>query len=160
MSKPGLRQAVEQDATVLLVAVLDRLHLGAPVERRLGGDLRQRRHRDREIACCSRSIGRTSGSGTTIQPMRQPVMQKYFENELMITASSDNRAAVSAGKRIVEAVIDLVGDEADALAVGGARSDRAAPARVIMVPVGLAGTCDQHALERRLAMRAPAASRR
>ena len=38
-----------------------------------------------------------SGSGSTIQPMRQPVMQKYFENELMITASDENRAAVSAG---------------------------------------------------------------
>jgi hypothetical protein len=30
--------------------------------------------------------------------MRQPVMQKYFENELMITALSDSRAAVSAAK--------------------------------------------------------------
>ena len=29
--------------------------------------------------------------------MRQPVMQKYFENELMTTAFSDSRAAVSTG---------------------------------------------------------------
>jgi hypothetical protein len=46
---------------------------------------------------CRRSTVRTSGSGNTIQPMRQPVMQKYLENELMITTSSDTRAAVSAG---------------------------------------------------------------
>jgi hypothetical protein len=26
---------------------------------------------------------RTGVSGTTIQPMRQPVIEKYFENELM-----------------------------------------------------------------------------
>ena len=76
--------------------MLDRLELGAALERRLRRDLRQRRHRDREIAC-SRSIGRTSACGTTIQPMRQPVMQKYFENELMTTALSDSRAAVSTG---------------------------------------------------------------
>ena len=53
-----------------------------------------------EIArfCCSRSIGRTSGSGTTIQPTRQPVMQKYFENELITSACGESSAAVTAGK--------------------------------------------------------------
>ena len=50
-----------------------------------------------ERFCCSRSIGRTSGSGTTIQPTRQPVMQKYFENELITSASGDSSAAVTAG---------------------------------------------------------------
>jgi hypothetical protein len=29
--------------------------------------------------------------------MRQPVMQKYFENELMMTARPENFAAVAAG---------------------------------------------------------------
>mgnify|MGYP000955011983 CR=1 FL=1 len=33
----------------------------------------------------------------TIQPTRQPVMQKYFENELMTSASGDSAAAVTAG---------------------------------------------------------------
>jgi hypothetical protein len=47
--------------------------------------------------CCRRSIGRTSVGGTIIQPMRQPVMQKYFENELMITTLGESFAAVSAG---------------------------------------------------------------
>src|SRR6266487_5457529 len=53
-----------------------------------------------EIArfCCRRSIGRTSAGGTTIQPTRHPVMQKYFENELITTARSDSTAAVSAAK--------------------------------------------------------------
>ena len=50
-----------------------------------------------ERFCCSRSIGRTSCSGTTIQPTRHPVMQKYFENELMTSARGDSSAAVTAG---------------------------------------------------------------
>ena len=74
-------------------------------------------------------------------------MQKYFENELMITRIAEKRAPrSSAGKRIVEAVIDLVGDEADALAFGRRASGSASASRVIMVPVGLAGLADQHAL--------------
>jgi len=47
--------------------------------------------------CWRRSIGRTIGSGTTIQPTRQPVMQKYFENELMTRAWGESSAAVTAG---------------------------------------------------------------
>ena len=43
------------------------------------------------------SRSKATTSGTTIQPTRQPVMQKYFENELMMTARSENFAAVSAG---------------------------------------------------------------
>lgn len=48
--------------------------------------------------CASRSIGRTRTSGTTIQPTRQPVMQWYFENELITTASGSNRRAVMVGR--------------------------------------------------------------
>ena len=33
--------------------------------------------------CVSRSMRRTWLSGTTIQPMRQPVIEKYLEKELM-----------------------------------------------------------------------------
>src|SRR5215831_7626976 len=44
------RQALEQNAAILLVAVLHRLHLRPSVERRLGRDLGQRRDRDGEIA--------------------------------------------------------------------------------------------------------------
>jgi hypothetical protein len=33
--------------------------------------------------CTSRSTRRTWASGTTIQPMRQPVIEKYLEKELM-----------------------------------------------------------------------------
>ena len=47
--EPDLRQALDQNAAVLLIAVLDRLHLVAAVEGGLGRDLRQRRHRDGEI---------------------------------------------------------------------------------------------------------------
>ncbi len=53
-----------------------------------------------EIArfCCSRSTARTSDGGTTIQPTRHPVMQKYLENELTMMTSGEIRAAHSAAK--------------------------------------------------------------
>src|SRR3954447_9811466 len=37
----------------------------------------------------SASTGRRSGSGTSIQPIRHPVIEKYLENELKRTASRD-----------------------------------------------------------------------
>ena len=43
-------------------------------------------------------MGRTSRSGTTIQPMRHPVMEKYFEKLLMTTTSSECSSAVRALK--------------------------------------------------------------
>ena len=43
-------------------------------------------------------IARTSDGGTTIQPIRHPVIQKYLENELITMASSDRPAALSAAK--------------------------------------------------------------
>src|SRR6266508_189892 len=46
----GFRQAVEQNATILLVTVLHRFHLRAAVESGLGRDLRERGDADREIA--------------------------------------------------------------------------------------------------------------
>ena len=36
--------------------------------------------------CASRSTGRVRSSGSTIQPTRQPVIDQYFENELITTA--------------------------------------------------------------------------
>src|SRR5438093_629446 len=48
--EPSTRQAFEQNAAILLVAMLDYLHFRAPVECRLGRDLREGRHRDGEIA--------------------------------------------------------------------------------------------------------------
>ncbi len=37
----------------------------------------------------STSTARRSRSGTSIQPMRQPVIEKYFEKELKTTASRE-----------------------------------------------------------------------
>ena len=37
----------------------------------------------------STSTGRRSRSGTSIQPIRQPVMEKYFENDENTTASRE-----------------------------------------------------------------------
>ena len=91
------RQTRDQNAAVLLVAALHLFQLVAALERRLGGNLRQRRHRNRKILL--QPLDRAhQRRGATIQPTRQPVMQKYFENELITSACGDNSAAVTAGK--------------------------------------------------------------
>lgn len=41
---------------------------------------------------------RDTPGGTTIQPTRQPVMQKYLEKELMTVTSSLISTALTAGK--------------------------------------------------------------
>ena len=41
----------------------------------------------------SRSIGRTSSVGTTSQPTRQPVIEKYFEKLLTTMAWSETSTA-------------------------------------------------------------------
>ena len=43
--------------------------------------------------CVSRSIGRTRSGGTTSQPIRQPVIEKYFEKLLTTTALSETSTA-------------------------------------------------------------------
>ena len=135
----GLRQALEQDAAVLLVAVLDRLHLGAAVERRLRRDLRQRRHRDREIALQPLDRPHQRLAAPPSSRSRQPVMQKYFENELMTTALLRQPRRGLRRHRVVEPVIDLVGDDADAERLRRRAISSASACGVIMVPVGLAG---------------------
>ncbi len=47
--------------------------------------------------CARHSTGRTSSSGSTVQPMRQPVMEKYLEKLLITTALGLNAAAVAIG---------------------------------------------------------------
>ncbi len=47
--EPGLGQAFDQDAAVVLIAALDDVHLGAAVKGGLRRNLRQRRHRDRKV---------------------------------------------------------------------------------------------------------------
>ena len=78
-------------------------------------------------------------------------MQKYFENELITTARSETFAGGFGRKRVVEAVIDLIGDEPGCLRL---RRSLSAGERVgiIMVPVGLAGL-RSHAFERRALVR-------
>jgi hypothetical protein len=84
----------EQHGAVSCVARLDRLELVDPIESTEGRHLRDGRRRDVEVR---RSMGRMSASGTTSQPMRQPVMLKYFEKLLTTIASSEWVSAVSAG---------------------------------------------------------------
>ena len=124
---------------VVLVAGLDRLHLGAPSKAASAAICDSV---GTEIArfCCSRSIGRTSGSGSH-HPADPPaghaeVLGERVDDDRVASRSA---SAVSRRKRIVEAVIDFVGDEADAGILGGARSAPPSASAVIMVPVGLAG---------------------
>ena len=46
--------------------------------------------------CASRSTVRTMSGGTTIQPIRQPVIPKYFEKLLTTTTSSVTSSALTA----------------------------------------------------------------
>ena len=45
--------------------------------------------------CARHSTVRTSDSGSTAQPSRQPVIEKYFEKLLMTIASSSKASAVT-----------------------------------------------------------------
>ena len=82
-AEPGPRQPLEHQRAVGAVDREVRLELRAwrraPPAPRPGSRAAAQMKR----FCTSRSIRRTCASGTTIQPIRQPVIEKYFENELM-----------------------------------------------------------------------------
>ena len=155
--KPGLRQSVDQDAAVFLVAVLDGLHLVAPVEGRRRRDLRERRHRDREVLL--QALDRPHQRIRHHHPADAPaghaeVFRERIDDHRMV---GELRRGLGR-ERIVEPVIDLVGDEADALAFrrGDQLGERLGPHH----GAGRIGrACDQHALERRAPVRLPAAAR-
>src|SRR5215470_2359730 len=147
----GSGQALEQDAAILLVTVLYRLHLGAAVEGCLGGDLRQRWHRHREIAL--QAIERPHERLRRHHPADTPSGHTEIFGE-----GVDDDAVVREPRRgfrrkgVVEAVIDFVGDEPDALALGGG-DERGQRLRRHHGAGGIGGAGDEHALERRPAMR-------
>ena len=117
--EPCLGQAFDQDFPVVLVAVLDRLKLGAAVERGLRRDLRQRRHRDREIAL--QAVHRAHQRRRHDHPADAPAGHAEVFRERVDDHGVVRHAQRGfRGHRVVEAVIDLVGDEADALLVGDA----------------------------------------
>src|SRR4029077_8517930 len=95
--EPGAGQSVEQDAPVVLIAVTHLWSSGRPSKAASAAIWESV---GTEIArfCCKRSTVRASAGGTTIHPIRHPVMQKYLENELTTMASGEKRAAVSAAK--------------------------------------------------------------
>ena len=92
----GHGQTGKQGRSILLISVLDCFHFRSAIEGSLGRDLREH---GTEIARfpCSLSMARTRQAGTTIHPTRHPVMQKYFEKELITTAVLESLTAVSAG---------------------------------------------------------------
>ena len=76
-------------------------------------------------------------------------MQKYFENELMTTAFSDKRAAVSDRHGVIEPVINLVGNKTDAFVIRDTDQGRKRVGR--HHGAGRIGrACDQHAGQRLL----------
>ena len=64
--------------------------------------------------CARRSIGCSRSGGTTSQPSRQPVIEKYLEKEFTTIAWLVDRRRRRRIHAIGDAVIDLVRDEADA----------------------------------------------
>ena len=77
--------------------------------------------------------------GTTSQPTRQPVIEKYLEKLLTTIALGAVGQRRLLGQAVGEAVVDLVGDQPDVVARGRPRRSRRAGSRSSMVPVGLAG---------------------
>ncbi len=74
----------------------------------------------------STSTGRRRSAGASIQPIRQPVIEKYFENDPNTTPVRDvAQALVRARLRVLDPVVDLVADQAYAvlLAPRGQRSE-------------------------------------
>src|SRR5262245_9326167 len=105
--EPRLRQAGEQDAAVLLVAVLDVLHLGTALECRLGRNLRQRRDRDREIAL--QAIDRTQERLRHHHPSDAPAGHAEIFRERVDDHGIVGHARGGFRREgVVEAVIDLV----------------------------------------------------
>lgn len=92
---PRLRQRVEQQRAIGRIARDMPAQFVVRVE---GGERRDLGDAGAEMNrfWASRSTGRVRSSGSTIQPTRQPVMDQYFENELITTAPGI-AAAVAAG---------------------------------------------------------------
>ena len=147
----GLRQAFDQNATVLLIAALDRLHLVGAGKRGFGGNLRQRRHRDRQVLL--QPFDRPHQRLRRHHPSDPPAGHaKIFRERVDDQRLRRELGCGDGGKSVIEAVIDLVGNEADAGAFrradqAGQRLARHHRSRRI------GGTADQHALQRRPAMR-------
>ncbi len=147
----GLRQSCGQDAAVLLIAMLDVFHLRMTVEGSFGRDLRQRRHRDRQVL---------------LQPFHRPYQRLRYNHPANAPAGHAEvfRERVDhhrmwrqlrgrhGRKRIVEAVIDLVGDEPDAFAFRS-RDQGRTPDKRHHGAGGIGRARDQHALQRFFAMR-------
>ena len=149
--KAGFRQALDQDAAVFQIAALDRLHLLGSVERRFCRDLRQRRYRDRKVLL--QPLDRADQRFRRHHPAHPPAGHAEIFRERV----DDERIRRQFGcrhrrKRIVETMIDFVGYEADACALG-----RLYQARKRVAGHHGAGrigwTSDQHALQPPLAMR-------
>ena len=96
--EPGARQSVEQDAPVFLDSRAAPSSSSARPSKAASAAICDSVGTEIARFCCSRSTARTSDGGTTIQPIRHPVMQKYLENELTMMASGEKRAALSAAK--------------------------------------------------------------
>ena len=148
--EPGLRQNVEQNQAVRLVDVLHGLGLIAAIEGRLRGDLRKRRHRYGEIAL--QPVDRAHQLRRQHHPAHPPAGHAEIFGERVDDHDVVRQPRGGLGRKgIVEAVIDLIGDEADALALCG-RQQISERRRRHHGAGRVGGARYQHALERRPAM--------
>jgi len=89
--------------------MLDGLPSRRAVERSLGRTLDASASEMRWLGCTARSGG-SAVPAPPFKPIRQPVLQKYFENEFEDHRIADHIERVCAGNDIVEAVETLVGN--------------------------------------------------
>ena len=88
----------------------------ASLERREAGALREHRRADREVAGQHVARPGAAGPGTSIQPIRQPVIEKYLLKLANTTASRLVSQALRASRScrragVLDAVVDLVADQ-------------------------------------------------
>ena len=94
------RARVGRGARIAVIVVLVLLAIGAGrtiVGRMANARILETNVTEGAVQYVRTTVARTSEGGITIQPTRQPVMQKYFENELITSACDESSAAVTAG---------------------------------------------------------------
>ena len=148
--QPDFRQPFNQDSPVLLITVLDNIHFRATIERGFSRDLRQRRYGYRQVLL--QRLDRTHQHFRHNDPAHAPTGHA----EVLRERIDDDRLGRKLGgrhrrKRVVEPVIDLIRDEADACAVRCGDQVRHGLTRHHGAG-RVCGTGDQHTLQRCLAV--------
>ena len=122
----GARQALEQNAPVLLVSLPHFFQLRAGVESRFSGDLRERRHRNREILL--QPLDRAHQRRRHHHPADPPPGHaEIFGERIDDDGVGGHPRGALRREGVVETVVNLVRDDGDAGIFGAAGSGRRAP---------------------------------